>query len=47
MVLKDCRVEIAAAVFIADGVDGGLGTGGWGLGSDGVDDFSEEADGYV
>ena len=45
--LQQRRVEVAAAVFVADGVDGGWGLGAGGWGADSVHDFAEQADGDV
>ena len=49
MMLQERGVEVAAAVFVADGVDGGAEAEGGGREAigDGVHDFAEEADGDV
>src|SRR4051794_20472828 len=51
MMLQQCGVKVAAPVFVAQGVDWGLGAGGWGLVGvilfDFVEHLAEETYGYV
>src|SRR3954471_14152311 len=47
MVLQEGRVEVAAAVLVADGEDWGLGARGWGLGDSRVYDFAQQADRHM